>query len=178
MTKTRNGKVALVTGAEGEVGAAVASRLADEGALVVAGVRREEAGRTSPENDPGSHDVIELDGDAPDAVTRAVAGIVERHGSLDILINAAGSMPSQALARPGPGNKQPDGKQLDDKQKSDKHGDGKDSSGDGAKPDGEASDKKPMPRGKKIIYGLAGPLAFGALVPAGVTLHLTLRLSL
>jgi NAD(P)-dependent dehydrogenase (short-subunit alcohol dehydrogenase family) len=111
----------------------------------VAGVRREKAGRTSPENDPGSHDVIELDGDDPDTVARAVAGLVERHGSLDILINAAGSMPSQALARPGPGNKQPD-----DKQKSDKHGDGTDSSGDGTKPDGEASDKKPMPRGKKM----------------------------
>jgi membrane fusion protein, multidrug efflux system len=177
MIKTLNGKVALVTGAEGEMGAAVASRLANEGALVVAGVRREEAGRTSPENDPGSgprsHDVIELDGGEPDAVARAVPGIVERHGSLDIVINAAGSMPSQALARPGPGNKQPDGKQLDDKQKSDKHGDGKD--GSGTKPDGEASDKKPMPRGKRIIYGIAGLLALGALVTAGVLYWLQSR---
>lgn len=114
MTKRLNGNVALVTGAGGEVGAAVASRLVDEGALVVAGVRRMDAGRTGPSsdpgNDPGDHDVIELDGGDPDAVARAVAGVVERHGSLDVLINAAGSMPSYALAERGPGNKQSDGK--------------------------------------------------------------------
>ena len=161
MTKSLNGKVALVTDAEEEVGAAVASRLVDEGALVVVGAHRMDAVGTRRDDDPGSHDLIELDGGDPDAVARAVAGIVERHGRLDVLVNAAGSMPSQALAEPGPGNRQPDGKQPGDKQPSDKQeanrpGDGKDGSGDGAKPDGKAPDKKPMPRGKKSCIG---PLA-------------------
>lgn len=94
MTKRFSGKVALVTGADGGIGKAVAVRLAQEGAMVVAGVRRIDPGKPLE----GGYDVIELDVGDPDAIVRAVAGIVERHGNLDVLVNAAGSMAFKPMA--------------------------------------------------------------------------------
>ena len=100
MTHRFGGKVALVTGADGGIGGAVASRLAEEGATVVAGVRRLDPAKPL---DP-AWDAIELDVSDPAAAVRAVEGIVERHGNLDILVNAAGSMPFKPLADTGPGD--------------------------------------------------------------------------
>ena len=94
MSKRLSGKVALVTGADGGIGKAVAARLAEEGAMVVAGVRWTDPGKPLE----GDYDVIKLDVGDPEAIVLAVAGIVERHGSLDILVNAAGSMPFKLLA--------------------------------------------------------------------------------
>ena len=62
--------------------------------MVVAGVRRVDPSKPLE----GDYDVIELDVVDSDAIVRAVAGIVERHGSLDVLVNAAGSMPFKLLA--------------------------------------------------------------------------------
>ena len=95
MTHRFGGKVALVTGADGGIGGAVAKRFAEEGAMVVAGVRRHDPAKPLD----AAWDVIELDVADPAAAVRAVEGIVERHGNLDVLVNAAGSMPFKPLAQ-------------------------------------------------------------------------------
>jgi meso-butanediol dehydrogenase / (S,S)-butanediol dehydrogenase / diacetyl reductase len=94
MSTRFGGMIALVTGAEGGIGKAVASRLAAEGATVVAGVHK-----INPDKPlEGEFDVMELDVGDASAIVRTVATIVARHGSLDILVNAAGSMAFKPLA--------------------------------------------------------------------------------
>lgn len=72
------GRVALVSGAAGGIGAAVAERLSDEGAMVVP---------TDLVAPPGG---MACDVTDPDSVATAVAGALERHGRLDVLANVAG----------------------------------------------------------------------------------------
>jgi meso-butanediol dehydrogenase/(S,S)-butanediol dehydrogenase/diacetyl reductase len=72
------GRVALVSGAASGIGAAVAVRLVDEGATVVAtDLSAPRGGLVMDVTDPGS-------------VTAAVAEVLERHGRLDIVANVAG----------------------------------------------------------------------------------------
>jgi NAD(P)-dependent dehydrogenase (short-subunit alcohol dehydrogenase family) len=78
MTGRLDGRVALVTGAASGIGAACAARFADEGATVV-------GADTTPGDGRVTFDV--RDGDA---VTSAVTELVDRHGRLDIVLNAAG----------------------------------------------------------------------------------------
>jgi NAD(P)-dependent dehydrogenase (short-subunit alcohol dehydrogenase family) len=73
-----DGKVALVSGAAGGIGAAVVARLAQEGAVVV-----------GSDVTPGP-DVIVCDVTDPDSCVAAVALVRQRHGRLDILANVAG----------------------------------------------------------------------------------------
>lgn len=80
------GSVALVTGGAQGLGLAIALRLADEGATVVVADHNAEALAALP---PGLEGVS-MDVTDPDQVKTEVAGIVERHGRLDILINNAG----------------------------------------------------------------------------------------
>ena len=90
MKRDHEGRVALVTGAAQGMGAACARRLAAGGAAVVVFDRQAE---------PLQELAAELDGlacagDVTRAadVERAVAAALERHGRLDILVNAAGIM--------------------------------------------------------------------------------------
>jgi meso-butanediol dehydrogenase / (S,S)-butanediol dehydrogenase / diacetyl reductase len=72
------GKVALVSGGAGAIGAAVSARLADEGASVVV-----------CDLDPIGDGIV-CDVRDADACRAAVAETLDRHGRLDVLVNLAG----------------------------------------------------------------------------------------
>ena len=95
------GKVALVTGASRGIGRAIASRLAEQGATVVAAARGDHAGECAAEITArgGKADAITLDVTDAAAVEAAPAGVVSRHGRLDILVSNAGITRDQLLMR-------------------------------------------------------------------------------
>jgi NAD(P)-dependent dehydrogenase (short-subunit alcohol dehydrogenase family) len=72
------GRVALVSGAAGGIGTAITTRLVEEGATVVGAdvVLRD--------------DLVACDVTDPRACAAAVATVMERHGRLDVVVNAAG----------------------------------------------------------------------------------------
>lgn len=89
-----DGKVAIVTGGSGGLGAAVIAALVGAGASVVAphrragelGQLREQAGLP----DTAALTGVVLDLTDEDAVTQAFAGVAAEHGRIDILVNIAG----------------------------------------------------------------------------------------
>lgn len=104
---TLTGRTALVTGAGQGIGAAVARRLAAEGARVVATDRTADGlGRLAAERsaDPAPHDTGPpgtltarvMDVTDATAVDSVVNDVERAHGPLDILVNVAG------ILRPGP----------------------------------------------------------------------------
>jgi 3-oxoacyl-[acyl-carrier protein] reductase len=95
------GKVALVTGASRGIGRAIAARLAEQGATVVAAARGDHATACADELTAAGHRVeaITLDvTDAP-AVEAAPGAIVKRLGRLDIVVSNAGITRDQLLMR-------------------------------------------------------------------------------
>jgi NAD(P)-dependent dehydrogenase (short-subunit alcohol dehydrogenase family) len=81
------GKVAVVTGGAHGIGLATARRLSDEGARVVILDLDEQALAAV-----GDLETVRTDVTAQDDVAAAVGGIVERHGTVDILHNNAGRL--------------------------------------------------------------------------------------
>ncbi|XAZ25641.1 SDR family oxidoreductase [Sinorhizobium sp. B11] len=86
------GKVALITGAAGGIGHAVAGLFASEGAIVI-------AADIKPPQKPYAGDVetIMLDVTSEEQWASAVAAIVRKHGRLDVLINNAGIIAYEPL---------------------------------------------------------------------------------
>lgn len=92
-----NGQVALVTGASRGIGLAIAQRFVRSGARVVLSSRSEEnlaAALSTFESEDRErvHTVVGHVGSPSDA-TRVVEATIERFGSLDVLVNNAGTNP-------------------------------------------------------------------------------------
>jgi NAD(P)-dependent dehydrogenase (short-subunit alcohol dehydrogenase family) len=78
------GKVAIVTGGAGAIGAAVVRKLLDEGATVVV------ADRTSRESTEERLSYVETDVTVDESVRAMVARVVADHGAVHALFNVAG----------------------------------------------------------------------------------------
>jgi NAD(P)-dependent dehydrogenase (short-subunit alcohol dehydrogenase family) len=92
-----NGKIAIVTGAAGGIGLAIARRLLRDGVNIVL-ADADEAGLALAYSDLSSHTaperiaVIRCDVSSENDVVRTVEIAVERFGSVDIIVNNAGLM--------------------------------------------------------------------------------------
>src|SRR5437879_2363791 len=95
------GRVALVTGASRGIGRAIATRLAEQGATVVAAARGDNAKACADELRAAGHTVDALTLDVTDsaAVEAAPGDIARRYGRLDILVSNAGITRDQLLMR-------------------------------------------------------------------------------
>jgi NAD(P)-dependent dehydrogenase (short-subunit alcohol dehydrogenase family) len=89
MTFGLEGKVAVVTGASGVLGGAIARGLAEAGASVGLLARRRPR-LESLAGELGEALVLEADVLDPDALARARDAVLERFGRVDVLVNAAG----------------------------------------------------------------------------------------
>ena len=104
-----SGRVALVTGAASGMGAATARELAGGGADVVV-VDRNEALAVEVANAIGSQPPLIGDVGDADFCQRAVDTAVDRHGRLDVLVNAAGII----VRADGPGTSDDDWQRIFD----------------------------------------------------------------
>jgi 3-oxoacyl-[acyl-carrier protein] reductase len=99
------GKVALVTGASRGIGSVIAGRLAEAGAVVVLGARdaaRLAEGVAAITASGGRAEAVTLDVSAKASVEAAIAGLLDKHGRLDVLVNNAGITRDNLLLRMKP----------------------------------------------------------------------------
>ena len=102
MDRRFEGKVAIVTGAAGGIGAAIAGRLYAEGASVVIADLKADAAQAAADKlmagGPGAAIGIACDVGAEDQVAAAVQTTIDRFGSIDVIVNNAGLMTFKTLA--------------------------------------------------------------------------------
>lgn len=100
--KRLKGKVAIVTGASGGVGRAIAAALAGEGAKVVVCSRNLDSNTKTAERinaKGGSAYAYRVDVTDADSVSALVKSVVEKLGRIDILVNNAGITADNLLLR-------------------------------------------------------------------------------
>lgn len=95
MSGRMEGRIALVIGGARGIGAAMAARLAEEGARVVLGDWNEEAGQATAERLGGPF--RRCDVSRREDVEALVALALERHGRLDVMVQNAGIFPQTDL---------------------------------------------------------------------------------
>ena len=95
------GRLALVTGASRGIGKAIATKLAERGAHVIAAARGENARPVADEivAAGGKAESVPLDVTESGACETAVAAALARHGRIDILVNNAGITRDQLMLR-------------------------------------------------------------------------------
>jgi len=82
-------KIAIITGASGGIGLAVAKALAEKGATVVMAARSEDKLKKLMREIPNSH-TIKTDMRKPEDVKNLIVKTKEKFGRVDILVNNAG----------------------------------------------------------------------------------------
>jgi len=95
MSKKLEGKIALITGGSRGIGAAIAKRLAADGASVAITYAKDASGASAVvkaiERDGGKAVAIQADAADVEAVKSAVERTVTTFGRLDVLVNSAGT---------------------------------------------------------------------------------------
>lgn len=94
MTNAFEGKVAVVTGGSRGIGAAIARRLASQGAHVALTYQQSSSAAETLvaeiKASGGSAEAIRSDAADPSAIEAAIARVAQQHGHIDILLNNAG----------------------------------------------------------------------------------------
>jgi len=94
-------RVAIVTGASRGIGRAIAAKLAQQGAVVVAAARGENAAEAAREisNAGGRAESATVDVSDSSSIDALVGGVLQRHGRIDILVSNAGIARDQLMLR-------------------------------------------------------------------------------